>query len=267
MRLSVFASGSKGNSLAVQTASTTLLVDLGLSCRQLESRMRACGVAPGLVDAVLFTHDHIDHCSALEVFHRRHPGTALLANDATACAIARRTGVDDGWTAFETNTVFDVGDITVESFSVPHDAADPVGYLFTGGGETLFVATDFGTVTESVRQAFRRADAAVIESNHDPVLLATSGRPAALKQRISGRSGHLSNDDAVQLLRDARPPRLNALFLAHLSAECNTPELALRLAREAAAGLGLAGLRIAALAQDVPLGPVPCVARADGGAR
>ena len=94
MRLSVFASGSDGNSLAVGTGSTTLVVDLGLSCRQLECRMRSCGVEPDSVDAVLFTHDHSDHCCALEVFHRHHPQVELLANLMTADAIAGQLGMD-----------------------------------------------------------------------------------------------------------------------------------------------------------------------------
>lgn len=250
MRLSVFASGSKGNSLAVQSGSTTLVVDLGLNCRQLECRMRQCNVEPDSIDAILFTHDHSDHCSALDVFHRHHPQIPLLATDGTAGAIAMRTGVEDGWTSFETGSEFTIGDISVETFSVPHDAADPVGYLFTCGETTLFVATDFGTVTEPVRQAFRRAKCAVLESNHDPVLLAQSGRPPSLKQRISGRSGHLSNDDACELIRTVRPPALCRLFLAHLSGECNESHLAVRMAREAAEFAGLRGLAVEPLCQD-----------------
>jgi len=250
MRLSVFASGSKGNSLAVQGGSTTLVVDLGLSCRELERRMAFCGVEPGSIDAVLFTHDHSDHCCALEKFHSRHPHVPLFATDGTAGAIAMRTKVEDGWTAFETGGEFEIGDIAVETFSVPHDAADPVGYLFSRGDESLFVATDFGTVTEPVRQAFGRACCAVLESNHDSELLARSERPPALKQRIAGRSGHLSNDDAAELLRSVRPRRLGMLFLAHLSGECNEPRLAVRTVRAAAEAAGMRDLRIEPLSQD-----------------
>ena len=251
MRLSVFASGSDGNSLAVQGGSTTLVVDLGLNCRQLEGRMKQCAVDPDSIDAILFTHDHSDHYSALDVFHRHHPQIPLLATDGTAVAIARRTKVEDGWTTFETGGEFTVGDISVESFSVPHDAADPVGYLFTCEDTTLFVATDFGTVTEPVRQAFRRANCAVLESNHDPELLAKSGRPQSLKQRISGRSGHLSNDDACDLIRTIRPPALRKLVLAHLSSECNESHMAVRMAREAAVSAGLRDLVIEPLCQSV----------------
>ena len=250
MRLSVFASGSKGNSLAVQSASTTLVVDLGLNCTQLEGRMKQCGVEPDSINAILFTHDHSDHCSALDVFHRHHPQIPLLATDGTAGAISMRTKVEDGWTTFETGAEFEVGDISVESFPVPHDAADPVGYLFSCGGETLFVATDFGTVTEPVRQAFRRANCAVLESNHDPVLLAESKRPPSLKQRICGRSGHLSNDDACELIRTVRPPALRKLFLAHLSGECNEARLAVRTARAAAEAAGIPDLAIEPLCQS-----------------
>ena len=250
MRLSVFASGSKGNSLALQSGTTTLVVDLGLSCRQLEGRMKQCGVAPDSVDAILFTHDHDDHCHALEVFHRHHPQIPLLATEGTAGAIAMRTKVEDGWTTFETVGEFTIGDISVETFSVPHDAADPVGYLFTCGGTTLFVATDFGTVTESVRQAFGRANCAVLESNHDPTLLAQSGRPPSLKQRIAGRSGHLSNDDACELVRTVHPPALRRLLLAHLSGECNESHLAVRSVREAAESAGMRDLDVEPLRQD-----------------
>ena len=250
MRLSVFASGSKGNSLAVQSESTTLVVDLGLNCMQLEKRMKQCGVEPDSINAILFTHDHSDHYSALDVFHRHHPQIPLLATDGTAGAIAMRTHVDDGWTTFETGGEFEIGDISVASFPVPHDAADPVGYLFSCGGETLFVATDFGTVTEPVRQAFMRANCAVLEANHDPVLLAESGRPPSIKQRIRGRSGHLSNDDACELLRTVHPPALRNLFLAHLSGECNESHLAVRMLREAAEAVGMGELRIEPLSQD-----------------
>ena len=256
MTFSVFCSGSKGNSIAVRSATTTLLVDLGLSYLQIKRRMAACGMTPADVDAVLFTHDHSDHYAALDVFHGRHPTVPLLANDATAAAIAAAKGVDDGWTVFETNTTFEVGDITVEAFSVPHDASDPVGFLFTADGASLFVATDFGTVTESVRQAFRRADAAVLESNHDSELLATSDRALSLKQRIAGRSGHLSNDDAAALLRETRPPRLKEICLAHLSGECNEPHLAARVMRETAQSIGRGDLRVTTLSQDVPVGPI-----------
>ena len=251
MNVCSLGSGSAGNCLLVEEGRTRLLVDLGFSCRHTKALLGAVGVEMESISGVRFTHDHSDHYSALDVFHRHHPQIPLLATDGTAVAIARRTKVEDGWTTFETGGEFTVGDISVESFSVPHDAADPVGYLFTCEDTTLFVATDFGTVTEPVRQAFRRANCAVLESNHDPELLAKSGRPQSLKQRISGRSGHLSNDDACDLIRTIRPPALRKLFLAHLSSECNESHMAVRMAREAAVSAGLRDLVIEPLCQSV----------------
>ena len=126
----------------------------------------------------------------------------------------------------------------VTSFSIPHDAADPVGYLFEDGEGALFVGTDMGAPTFGVRDALARATCAILESNHDPILLQTSDRPVSLKQRIAGRCGHLSNGDAADLVREVQPPRLKTLLLAHLSRQCNAPYLALESMRAAVAELG-----------------------------
>ena len=127
MKLRVFGSGSQGNALAVSSGGTLLLLDCGFSCRELERRMAACGVDPNAAAGLFFTHDHTDHCKGTATFHHRHPQVPLYANGNTADAIAVLTGVDDGWRVFETAETFPVGDFTVTSFSIPHDAADPVG--------------------------------------------------------------------------------------------------------------------------------------------
>ncbi|MBQ4199803.1 MAG: MBL fold metallo-hydrolase [Kiritimatiellae bacterium] len=251
MRLRVFGSGSQGNSLAVRSGGTLLLVDCGFSCRELERRMASCGVSPDDAAGLFFTHDHSDHCKGIATFRKRHPCVPLYANGNTADAIAALTGVDDGWNLFETAESFAVGDFTVTSFSIPHDAADPVGYLFDDGDGALFVGTDMGAATFGVRDALARATCAVLESNHDPVLLRMSDRPASLKQRIAGRCGHLSNGDAAELVREVRPSRLKTLLLAHLSRQCNAPYLALEAMQPALAELGRP-VTLAALDQDSP---------------
>ena len=238
MKLRVFGSGSQGNALAVKSGETLLLVDCGFHCRELERRMAACGVDPDAAEGLFFTHDHDDHCKGLATFHKRHPQVPLYANGNTADAIAVLTGVDDGWRVFETAETFRVGDMSVTSFSIPHDAADPVGYLFDDGEGALFVGTDMGAPTFGVRDALARATCAVLESNYDPVLLQTSDRPVSLKQRIAGRCGHLSNGDAADLVREVRPQRLKTLLLAHISRQCNAPYLALEAMRSAVAELG-----------------------------
>ena len=227
MRLRVFGSGSGGNALAVRSGGTLLLLDCGFSCKELERRMAACGVDPDAASGLFF------------------------ANGNTADAIAVLTGVDDGWRVFETAETFPVGDFTVTSFSIPHDAADPVGYLFEDGENALFVGTDMGAPTFGVRDALARATCAILESNHDPILLQTSDRPVSLKQRIAGRCGHLCNGDAADLVREVQPPRLKTLLLAHLSRQCNAPYLALESMRAAVADLGRP-ITLDVLDQDTP---------------
>ena len=252
MRVRVLGSGSGGNSLAVRAGSTLLLVDLGFSCSEECRRLSECGADMDDVSAVLFTHDHSDHCKGLATFHRQHPAVPLYANGDTADAIASLTGVDDGWMVFANGEPFTIGEITVTAFSIPHDAADPVGYLFEAGDSTLFVGTDMGTVTEDVRRTFARATCAVLEANHDPILLEQSGRPPVLKQRIRGRTGHLSNDDAATLVRDTNPPGLKMLLLAHISSECNSPSLARRAFVDALRDLNRMDVTLDVLEQDRP---------------
>lgn len=252
MRIRVLGSGSKGNSIAVRGGGELLLVDCGLSCLETKKRLAACGASLAEVTGILFTHDHSDHYSGLETFHRKHPSVPLYANGNTADAIACATGVDDGWRIFETSEPFSIGGLGVETFSTPHDAADPVGYLISEGDSRLFVGTDMGAMTIAAREALSRATCAVLEANHDPVLLQTSDRPLSLKQRISGRCGHLSNDQTAAALREARPSHLSILLLAHISQQCNADYLALEAVRPALAEIGLSGVALAALSQDAP---------------
>ena len=255
MRVRSLASGSKGNCLAVRGGGVLLLIDCGISCREISRRMAQCGASPDDVDGVLLTHDHSDHCAGLATFHRRHPRAALYANGNTADAIASITGVEDGWSVFETAEPFEVGGLRVTSFSVPHDAADPVGYLIEEGGTSLFVGTDMGIMTVAAKEALSRATCAVLEANHDPELLQTSDRPVSLKQRIAGRCGHLSNCQAADALREASPAGLRFLLLAHLSQQCNADYLAREAVGRALADVGLSGVVLEALPQDEP-GPL-----------
>ena len=238
--------------MAVRAGGTLALVDLGFSYRDEIGRLASCGVDIGDVSAVFITHDHGDHCKGVPAFHSKHPAVPIYANGDTADAIARQTGVNDGWAVFENGEPFEVGDMTVTAFSVPHDAADPVGYLFEHGGSTLFVGTDMGCVTANVRDAFARATCAVLEANHDPVLLEESNRPVSLKQRIRGRTGHLANEDAAELLAETNPPNLKRLLLGHISGQCNSPSLAMKAFRDALDGIGRGDVSLALLPQDGP---------------
>lgn len=256
MRLRVLGSGSAGNSIAVRSGDTLLLVDFGFSFKEVKKRLGDCGVDIADVTAVLFTHDHSDHCKGVGTFHKRMPDVPLVANGDTADAIAMQTGVDDGWLLFEKGEPFWIGDISVTAFSISHDAADPVGYLLESQGSSLFIGTDIGVVTSAVRSAFSRATCAVLESNHDPVLLEQSSRPVSLKQRISGRTGHLSNEDAAMLVRETNPGRLKTILLGHLSSECNSPSLARRAFSDVLKDLDRTDIELHILEQDCHSGLV-----------
>lgn len=249
MRLRILASGSKGCSLCLRSGDTLVMVDCGLSCRETEKRMKECGVDPDALSAILFTHNHSDHCRGLATFHKKHPQIPLYANGGTSEAIEAVTGVSDGWCVFENAEPFDLGAFTVTAFSIPHDATDPVGYVFDDGSSRFVLCTDCGMATSAVRNALSRATCAVLESNHDPVLLRQSGRAPSLIQRIAGRDGHLSNVDAADLVRDVAPQRLEVLLLAHLSEDCNAPHIALESMRRALADVGRRDVELAALAQ------------------
>lgn len=228
----------------VASEQTHILVDAGLSGRETLRRLEGIGVEADALQAVCVTHEHDDHRAALRVLHRRH-GLALYANAGTVEAMernARMQGLE--WNVFTTGVPFQIGDLTIEPFSVPHDSYDPVGFVIANGDRRVGVVTDMGIVTELIRERLRPCHALVIEANHDEDLLRAANRPWALKQRIAGRQGHLSNRQAGELLAEIAAEHLQAVFLAHLSAECNRPDLALRTVRDALGRKGFAHVRV-----------------------
>ncbi len=250
MEVCVLASGSKGNCIYVSGAGTSVLVDMGLPSREIVARLGTAGIAPESIQAVLFTHDHVDHFRGIEVFSRKYP-VRLFANEGTAA------GIELGcpklaceWDIFETSGAFEIGGLRVEAFTVPHDAADPVGFVFDDGQSRLCLATDLGQSTPLVCAKLSQCHAAILESNHDYEMLMQSQRPWTLKTRIAGRSGHLSNEDAAALLCTSMSERLHTLLLAHLSEECNTPALALNTMRLALRAAGRNDVRVEVLSQS-----------------
>ena len=251
MRAVSLASGSAGNAYCVESDGAVLLVDCGISCRDLVSRCRAARIDPRTIAGAVFTHNHIDHVKGLATFHRRFPDAGLFANWMTAEAIASVTGVpEEDFSIFENGQEFEVGPFSVKPFHVPHDVPDPVGYLVRAGGETYFHATDVGAPLDSIGVNLSEADYATLESNHDPVMLAQSARPECLKARIRGDHGHLANCDAADLVRRFASPRLKALALAHLSRECNAPHVAERTMRETLVAMGRTDVELKVLGQD-----------------
>lgn len=251
MRVVSLSSGSGGNAYCVEAQDAVLLVDCGISCRELVKRMTSVGLDPGRIVAAVFTHDHIDHVKGLPVFHKHFPQAELFANLMTAEAIAAAVKMDEtDFIPFENGQDFEVGPFGIRAFSIPHDVPDPVGYVVTADGTTYFHATDVGTPLDSVGVNLALADIATLESNHDSVMLHQSARPESLKQRIRGPRGHLSNQDAADLVRRFASPKLRRLNLAHLSRECNVPHLAERTMRETLAAIGRSDVELRILGQD-----------------
>ncbi|MBQ7666391.1 MAG: MBL fold metallo-hydrolase [Kiritimatiellae bacterium] len=243
MKIAVLASGSSGNFTFVSGAGSSILVDAGTCCRTVCSALASIGQSASGIDGVFITHDHSDHVKALATLEKKHGfSMPLYATDGTieaVCAAVGEKACEWPWTSIAPGEPFRIGALEIEAFSVPHDAADPVGCVISDGAVRYGIATDLGSVPESVRFHLRDCDALSLEFNHDSEMLMQSSRPWSLKQRISGRSGHLCNCDAAALLAQVATPRLKAVFPVHLSAECNAPHLALDAAREAVGSLGL----------------------------
>lgn len=258
MKFAVLASSSKGNCTYVEAGETRILVDAGLRCSGVCERLAAIGRSLSDVQAVLVTHGHSDHVAALPVIEGK-TGLPVYATDGTAATVerdGRREKPDLAWNfaVFEAGEPFSLGDLEVEPFPVPHDAADPVGFVLRGpAGERLGFATDLGEAPLVVRHRLAGCGALVLEFNHDREMLLASDRAWSLKQRILGRSGHLSNEQAAELLAQVATPALRHLVPAHLSDECNLPSLAVAAARGA---LLQAGLDPAAVLRD-PVYPTP----------
>jgi len=243
LKITPLASSSKGNAYVVDLGGTVLLIDDGLSYRTLCARLTAAGYSADAIAAVLITHSHVDHISGLPTLVKRHPSIGIYANVMTAEAVAADLQLEeDRFVCFENGQSFEIGACTVSAFSIPHDTSDPVGYRITGSdGErsvTYFHGTDIGAPLDSVGIWLREADCATLESNHDPAILMASGRPPSLIRRIAGSSGHLSNAEAAELVTRFASPNLRRLYLAHLSQDCNSPELAAHTMREALRSIG-----------------------------
>ncbi len=225
----MLGSGSAGNAALIATDHCKLLVDGGLSARQLVVRLSLCGVLPEQLDGVLLTHEHGDHVCGLEVLCRKFH-LPIYCNALTAEAIrydCDSLAAHNNWRLFRTGAEFSICDITVQTFPVPHDAVEPVGYAFHAGGSGLGFITDLGYPTKMLVERLREVHTLVIETNHDEKLLqACQMRPWPVKQRIMSRHGHLSNAAAAGVIEQLLDGKIERVVLGHLSRDCNTPELA-----------------------------------------
>jgi phosphoribosyl 1,2-cyclic phosphodiesterase len=226
LKLSVLASGSKGNSIYVATSQVRLLIDVGLSAREIERRLERIGVKAEDLDAVVITHEHRDHVSGLGPLSRRYRLPVYL-NRATLGNLPEQVGRLADPVEFTTGRSFSLGDLTIHPFSLSHDAADPVGLTLVDSESKVGICTDLGKPTRLVRHHLQDCRLLLLEANHDVGMLTRGPYPWAVKQRIRSASGHLSNEDARGLLAQLLGAPLEQVVLAHLSEVNNRPETVL----------------------------------------
>jgi phosphoribosyl 1,2-cyclic phosphodiesterase len=258
--ITVLASGSGGNCTVLASTQTRVLIDCGLSCRETCRRLAAQGIAPESLSAVLITHEHSDHVAGLHVFSKKFR-IPVFMSAPTHGAWERQFKDSAGnrvqaerLETFSPGRAFRVGDIEVMPFTVPHDAADPVGFRFVAEGVRVAIATDLGFIPQNVKDQLRACDGLILESNHDLEMLRVGPYPWGVKQRVMSRVGHLSNEALAEFLTTDYDGGAAFLILAHLSEQNNHPDLA-RVAAERALGIrtGLWGNRLVLASQDEPL--------------
>ena len=241
LSLTVLGSGSSGNCAVVRTERTRLLVDAGLSAKQIVLRLERVGLRLEELDGILLTHEHGDHTAGLEVLCRKHH-LPLFCTPLTQETLASGfVKAKPSWRLMETGSTFHYQDICIQSFPVPHDAVDPVGFIMEDADSRLGVLSDVGFITNLIRERLRGAQTLFVEANYDAALLeADTKRPWATKQRISGRHGHLSNDQTADLVQSIAHEELHHVVLGHLSDDCNSPDLA---CKKISAALAQSGIR------------------------
>ena len=239
--ITLLGSGSLGNCSLIESSNCRLLVDGGLSAKQITLRLETLGVEVSTLDGILVTHEHADHVGGLRVLCKKTPIPVYCTSITAEMLRKDQLALHPDVRQFEAGARFAIKDITVQSFSVPHDAVDPVGYTFSHGNESLGFLTDLGKCTNLARERVRGVSTLVIETNHDVQTLQNDPhRPWALKQRIMSIHGHLSNAAAAAELAGLLEHGLNRAILCHLSRDCNSPELALSEVRAQLAAAGAA---------------------------
>jgi phosphoribosyl 1,2-cyclic phosphodiesterase len=314
VRFTVLASGSKGNATVLSGGRTRILVDCGLSCRELFRRMRLMGEEPETLDAILITHEHSDHVGGVAVTARKlgipvyftegthrawmrwisprknltyaqwleqirkqaaerqaeanvaaeegEPDESDLVETAEAAEpVEPVKAKDPTWLPaveyFQAGEPFEIGDIAISSFTIPHDAADPVGFVFQAEGVRIGFATDLGYIPPNVKAQLKGLDLLLLESNHDLEMLRDGPYPWAVKQRVMSRVGHLSNEAAAEFLENGYDGQAAYVILAHLSESNNLPDLARVTAERALIGrASLLANRLLLAEQNEPLFPI-----------
>ena len=222
-------SGSSGNSLFVETDNTKLLIDAGVSSKKIETALKDIDVDPCTLDGILITHEHSDHVQGLGTFSKKFD-LPVFVNQETLDAMPKQRDkiADKNIKKFKVSEKFSIGDLDINPFSIPHDAANPCGFTIWGDNKKISIATDIGHMTNDILKKLEESSFVLLESNYDPEVLMYSKYPYLLKTRIAGPTGHLSNEAAGKTISYLLKSGLKQVMLGHLSKESNFPELAYR---------------------------------------
>jgi len=269
VRMTVLASGSRGNTAVLSSSSASILIDAGISCRETLRRMLRAGEDPSQLSAIVITHEHSDHVTGLGVLARRLKIPVYITGDThqewqrwvRGPATKQSELYEDNDKAhldrcehFHAGERFTIGDIEILPFTIPHDAADPVGFVFRTEGLKIAMATELGYMPGNVKIHLRGCDALILESNHDLEMLRGGSYPWSVKQRVMSRVGHLSNDSLAEFFSTDYDGGAAYVVLAHLSESNNHPELARQSAERALGGrLNLIQNRLVLASQTEPM--------------
>lgn len=255
IRLSVLASGSRGNSTYVATDRVRLLVDGGLSARELERRLFSIGASPKELNGIVVTHEHVDHVRGVGTLSRRYKLPVYL-NKQTHLHLPDSVGRLDQKEEFVTGRSFSIEDLTIHPFAISHDGVDPVGFTLANGSVKIGVCTDLGAATKLVYRHLEHCSVLILEANHDMEMLKNGPYPWPVKQRIKSRVGHLSNEQSVDVLSRVFSESLQEVVLAHMSETNNSAEIVLNTFNSMLAQNKRKGLTITLAFQHRPLDPI-----------
>ena len=252
VQFTVLGSGSNGNCAYLEAGNTRLLIDAGFSAKQIRERLARIGRAPEGLTGILLTHEHTDHTSGLGALCNKIP-VPIFCNRLTKEAVEMQFKTKFDFRLFSTGSSFEAGEVGVDTFSVPHDAYDPVGFSLRANGCRIGFLTDLGHATKLVMERVRESNVLVLEANHDMKLLQDdTRRPWSVKQRIMSRHGHLCNDAAAAVLQELVSADLKHVYLGHLSRDCNKPELAYRVVQNRLNDTGATHVQVISTSQETP---------------
>ena len=252
MRFSILASGSKGNACYIESEEARILIDGGLSCRELIRRLTLIGRDSTDFDALILTHEHSDHIKGAGPIARQFD-IPVFANNQTLKKSQKIIGNISKPITIHTGQAITIKDVVIETFTKCHDAADPIGMTISSNGTRLGLVTDLGRTTHLVEERLKDCHGLIIEFNHDHIMLEQGPYPLDLKRRVKGQDGHLSNEEAGRLLEAVGHKGLTKVVLAHLSEVNNLPEKALQIAKEVLSRCGLNDTEILVSQQHHPM--------------